>query len=171
MPVYFAYRCAYANPSGKHVVRFDDDTVLAWFQRHWAHLCHVEESDARLEALLGIDVYGLESLFRHAAEHNLPAPASGAALQRYLDEHLYAEGSIVYSPHAIQVLTDDDEISLPYFFFDGHFLARHGERAAFLLTEGWRLPGGAGKGGFRASIPTEPLRLPGGKGEGTVYVR
>src|SRR5262249_14324172 len=149
--------------------RFDDDSVLAWFRRHWDHLKHAEEADDRLEKLLGISVYGLDSLFRRAAEHDLPAPSSEAKLREYLEEYLYVEGDVYPRPHLIQVLTDDDAVGLAYYFFDGHFLAKHGPRAAYLLTEGWQLPGGAGEGPFTPAIKTQPLR-PAGRGEGATYL-
>ncbi len=71
-------------------------------------------------------------------------------------------------PHLIQALTDDDDIMMAYFFFDDQFMAQHGERVAYLLTEGWQLPGGAGHGGFTPKTKTERLNL-GGKGAGTTY--
>jgi hypothetical protein len=168
MAVHFVYRCHYAGPAGKHVAHFPDDSVLAWFQNHWAHLADPNFADERLEALLGFRVYGLASLFEAAAEHQLPPPSSQARLVQYLNRYLYVEGAVECKPHLIQALTDDDEISLAYFFFDDHFLARHADRAAFLLHEGWQLPGGAGGPGFVPQTKTQPVRL-GGKGEGTVY--
>ena len=65
MPVYFAYRSAYAGPSGKHVVRFEDDTVLGWFQRHWTRLTSAPDAGKELVRLLGVDVYGFHTLFEH----------------------------------------------------------------------------------------------------------
>jgi uncharacterized protein (TIGR02996 family) len=162
MAVHFVYRCHYCGPSGKHVAHFPDDSVLAWFQNHWAHLA--ENPDDHLAALLGCHVYGFETLF----EHGLPPPASYKQLDEYLQEYLYVEEMVSCRPHLIQALTDDDDIMLAYFFFDDHFLARHSDRAAYLLTEGWQLPGGAGPGGFKPK--TKTVRLPlGGKGEGTTY--
>jgi uncharacterized protein (TIGR02996 family) len=168
MAVHFVYRCHYRGPSGKHVAHFPDGSVLAWFQNHWAHLADSGQADNRLEELLGCDVYGFSSLFEKAAEQNLTPPASYDQLDEYLQNYLYVEEMVWCRPHVIQALTDDDDIMMAYFFFDDHFLARHLDRAAYLLTEGWQLPGGAGTGGFVPKTKTERLDL-GGKGEGTTY--
>jgi uncharacterized protein (TIGR02996 family) len=190
MAVYFVYRSPYEGPSGKHLKRFpDDDTVLDWFRNSWRFLGWGEgeppagegkparvrrrragrEAVDRLSDTLGCDVYGFGTLFERAAEHDLPPPASDRQLDEYLQQYLYSEGPILYRPHLLTVKTDDDELELAYHFFDDHYLARHGKRAAFLLHDGWQLPGGHGKAGFRASEPTSELK-PAGKGEGTTYL-
>jgi uncharacterized protein (TIGR02996 family) len=114
-------------------------------------------------------VYGFGTLFEAAAEHHLPPPATADDLELYLAEHLYVEGEIRFRPHCIQVLTDDDEIQLAYYFFDDHYLARQGKKAAYLLNDGWRLPGGHGAGAFKTREPTTALH-PKGPGEGTTYL-
>jgi hypothetical protein len=169
MSVHFVYRCHYVNPSGKHVAHFPDDSVLAWFQRHWPHLCEdTDQAYDRVEALLGCNVYGFSCLFERAAEEKLPPPNSDEDLTRYLNDHLHVEGMVSYKAHLMQALTDDDELMMAYFIFDDHFLSRYGDRAAYLLTEGWQLPGGAGAAGFRPKTKTKPIPL-GGQGEGTTY--
>ena len=45
----------------------------------------------------------------------LPPPTSDRQLKSYLEEHLYVEGGMRYTPHALQVLTDNDEIELAYY--------------------------------------------------------
>src|SRR5262249_28446828 len=82
---------------------------------------------------------------------------------------LYVEGEILAAPHLLQVLTDDDEIQLAYYFFDDTYLARHGDRAALLLLDGWKLPAGHAAKGLKPSERTTPL-TPRGRGEGTTYV-
>jgi uncharacterized protein (TIGR02996 family) len=168
MCVHFVYRCHYVGPSGKHVAHFPDDSVLAWFQHHWSHLKQADKAADRLEELLGCDVYGLASLFEAAVEHDLPPPASPKQLAEYVDRYLYVEGLVSCKAHLIQALTDDDDLMMAYFFFDDHLLARYGDRAAFLLTEGWQLPGGSATPGFRPKTKTRRVPL-GGKGEGTTF--
>jgi uncharacterized protein (TIGR02996 family) len=171
MAVHFVYRCPYAGPSGKHVAHFPDDTVLSWFQRNWAAL-RAGDTDAvypRVDRLMGIAVYGLGSLWERAIEHDLPPPASDRQLRQYLDNYLYVEGMVQCKPHLIQALTDDDDVMLAYFFFDDHFLAEHRDRAAFLLTDGWQLPGGSATTAFKPTVKTSPLR-PAARGEGTLYL-
>ncbi len=169
MTVYFVHRCHYEGPSEKRLVRFKDDTVLDWFRNRW-HRLAVPDDDLVCERLarLGCDVYGFASLFRAAAEQGLPAPQTDAQLETYLHEHLYAEGEILCTPHALQVLTDDDELELAYYFFDDHYLRRNRWRAAFLLHEGWKLPPGEGRGGFRPAEPVDEKK-PQGRGAGATY--
>src|SRR5262249_44049131 len=156
----------YGNPSTKYLKRFADDSVLDWFRNHWAHLAHADQARHRLKALLGCSVYGFASLFERAAEPpSLPPPATDRQLNEYLQEHLYSEGPTLYQPHLLTVQTDDDELELAYYFFDDHYLARHGKRAAFLLNESWELPAGEGAKGARPSERTTELK-PAGRGEG-----
>jgi uncharacterized protein (TIGR02996 family) len=171
MAVYFAYRCHYAGPTEKYLKRFDEDTILDWFRNRWESLADTEHAVAskRVQEALGISVYGFGSLFWAAAEHSLPPPRTNAQLHRYLEQHLYVEGTCNYSPHLMQVLTDDDELDMAYFFFDDHYLAKHRDLAAFLLYEDWKLPAGAGDGKFRPGVKAKDFE-PGGQGEGETYV-
>jgi uncharacterized protein (TIGR02996 family) len=168
MSVHFVYRCHYIGPSGKHVAHFPDDSVLDWFGHHWAHLAQTDKAYDRLLELLGCDVHGLHRLFEAAAEYGLAPPANPKQLAEYIDQHAYAEVIVSCGGHLIQALTDDDDLMMAYFIFDDDFLARYGERAVYLLTEGWQLPAGAGAPGFRPKTKTRRVPL-GGKGEGTTY--
>src|SRR6266542_3411355 len=158
MAVYFVYRSHYEGPALKHLKRFSDATVLDWFRNRWTGIADRQEANAWVTREMGCRVYGFGSLFDAIAEHDLPVPRTPRQLQDTLEQHLYAEGEILCTPHAIQVLTDDDELQMAYYFFDDHFLARHGDRAAFLLHEGWRLPAGQTDSTFRAGTATTALR-------------
>lgn len=175
MGVYLALRTHYEYPSGKYLRHFPgDDTVLSWFQKRWQGFD--DEADPTLapnyaREIVGADVYGFGSLFAAIGEHNLPVPKTERQLAAILQEHLYVEGEILASPHVIQVLTDDDELELSYYFFDDEYLAKNADKAAYLLHDDWRLP---------ASIESATDRLPalpGGVeslspvrgGQGTVY--
>src|SRR5262249_38498266 len=151
--VYFVYRSHYDTPSLNHVRRFEDDTVLAWFQRHWKGVADRAQAGDQVRKVFGCYVYGFGSLFHAIAEHSLPPPAASTALKRVLQAHLYFEGELLCRPHVIQVLTDDDELQMAYYFFDDHYLAEHADRAAFLLREDWHLPADVGAGAFRPSVP------------------
>jgi uncharacterized protein (TIGR02996 family) len=167
--VHFVYRHPIESPAGKYVVHFPDDTVLTWFQRHWSHLVTADEDVVDRLDQLGCLAWDLYTLFEAAARHNLGPPASDDQLREYLERYLKVKGMVHCRPHAIQVLTDNDEVMLSYFFFDDHFLEKYGERVSFLLLEHWQLPGGAGPGGFRPDVTTLPVR-PAGQGEGTTYL-
>jgi uncharacterized protein (TIGR02996 family) len=169
MSVYFVYRSEYEGPTGKYVKRFAERSVLAWFRNYWQALADYAAASQWVKETLGCPVYGFGSLPQAIALHSLGPPATNNELERCLREHLYVEGEIRFSSHALQVLTDDDEIELAYFFFDDLFLAGHGDRAAFLLHEDWKLPAGLGPGGFKPAVSTRKLS-PKGSWDGTTYL-
>jgi uncharacterized protein (TIGR02996 family) len=168
MTVHFVYRSHYHGPTGLYFKRFDEPSVLDWFRGHWHGVRHDDGAHDTAEEILGTHVYGFASLFDRIAEHSLPPPRSSGALQEVLEEHLYVEGEVRCSPHLIQVLTDDDEIQLAYYFFDDDYLAKHGKRAALLLNEGWQWPTETGEGGFRPTDKTS--RIGKARGEGATYL-
>jgi uncharacterized protein (TIGR02996 family) len=168
MTVHFVYRSHYEGPMGLHHKVFDDESVLAWFQRHWEPI-EGDASWAHAEEVLGTRVYGFNTMFRNIAEHSVPRPKTNSQLTEFLEEHLYVEGEILHSPHCVQVITDDDEIQLAYYFFDDAYLKRHGPLAALLLRDDWQLPTMAGEGTFQPQVKTQALR-PKAKGEGTTYL-
>src|SRR5262245_61664546 len=168
MTVYFVYRSHYEGPTLKHLKRFSDATVLDWFRNRWKGIDDLEAAERWVQREMGCELYGFALLFENVAEDDPPALQTVGQLRDTLQQYLPVEGEILFAPHCIQVLTDDDELELAYYFFDDEFLARHPGRAAYLLHEGWRLPGGAGTGPFRAGVRTKPLQ-PRGRAEGTTY--
>lgn len=169
MAVYVVYRSHYC-PACKQVKRFDDTSVLDWFRNHWAKLAGADDPYRELRDLLGFYVYGFASLFERAGEDGLPAPASDAELSEYLQEFLYSEGPILYEPHLLTVQTDDDELQVAYYLFDDDYLSHYPARAAYLVHEGWQLPGGhADNASFEPAEPTDN-RGPHGSGEGDTYI-
>ena len=122
MSVYFVYRSHYEGPSGKHVRVLDGESVLGWFQVVWERAKEAEDVAEWVKAELGMQGLRLASIFEAARDESLPPPKTDRKLKSYLEEHLYVEGEILFEPHAMQVLTDDDEIELAYFFFDDHYL-------------------------------------------------
>lgn len=172
MAVTFVYRSHYHGPTEKHVVRFEQDTVLDWFVDHWVALAADDHDSAFAHATLVLEasVYGFASLGRAIQEFNLAPPGSIDELRRILDEHLYVEGEVRVDPHCVQVLTDDDEVELAYTFFDDHYLALHGELAAYLLHEEPQLPSGVVPQ-VKDFVPAvEGRPLPGFVGTGTTWL-
>jgi hypothetical protein len=167
MSVLFVYRSHYEGPTGKYVRRFEDASILDWFRARWRGASE-EAAEQAAHTALGADVYGFDSLFNAIEEHDLKPPRSDSELRDYLDEHLWVEGEIVHTPHAIQVATDDDEIELAYYFFDDAFLVKDGAKAAFLLHESVELPATAGASGYKPRGESTPLGSKGG--EGAVYM-
>jgi uncharacterized protein (TIGR02996 family) len=168
MSVYFVYRSHYEGRSEKHVKRFDDATVLEWFRNRWTPLADEDTAEEHARRLLGCNVYSFARLFVRIAENNTPAPHTARELEGYLQGYLYVN-EMTCSRNLVQILTDDDELEMAAYFFDDHFLEKHGKLAAFLLHEDWRLPVGEGAGGFRTAEPTAEL-LPRGRGTGATYL-
>ncbi len=169
MSVYFVYRSPCEGPSGKHLRKFDDDTVLGWFQQVWEPAKQAEDASEWMKSEIGTSVYGFHSIFESARENELPPPTSDRKLKSYLEEHLYVEGEIKFKPHAIQVLTDDDEIELAYYVFDDHYLSDHPGKADYLLHEDWRLPTTSGDRPFKSGVATTALQ-PRRAGLGETYL-
>jgi hypothetical protein len=170
MPVYFAYRSFDLGPTGKYLKRFEDDTVLGWFRRHWDQLAveDIEEADRRLTEALGCDGWFLWNPFRMAAEAKLPPPESDEALLGLIRACM-GDHPFVGSPHCLQVFTEDDGEGGALYYFDGRFLEESGESAAYLLHDDWRLPSGPAEEGHVPSVATEAL-LPEGRGPGATYI-
>jgi hypothetical protein len=169
MSVYFVYRSHYEGPSGKHVRRLDGDSVLGWFQAVWERAKQADDTSEWVTSEIGTGVYGFASIFEAAREESLPPPTSDRKLKSYLEDHLYVEGEFKYKPHALQVLTDDDEIELAYYIFDDHFLAEHPGLAAYLLHEDWRLPITSSERPYDPAIEAKTIE-PSGDDEGTTFL-
>ncbi len=171
MPVWFAYRCLDFGPTGKYLRRFEDDTVLGWFRRHWGDLCvaDFEEADRRLAGVLGCDGWYLPRVFTRATEAGRPAPEDGAEVLEAIRAGFPGGDIVSTSPHCIQFLNEDDGEGGPNFFFDGHFLAESPGLASYLLHEDWRLPPGHPGRPFTPGVPTIPIE-PGGSGPGATYL-
>lgn len=165
--MYFVYRSHYEGPLSKLVRRLPDETVLAWFQRGWA-----SGSETWVEDELGVDVYGLDSIFSKVRELDLPRPETTAQLRTLLHEHLYVEGGsdfIRLDEHSLRVRTDDDEVELAYFFFEDDVVAAAPDRLAYLLHEDWPLPDHtAPPGPFAPDVVVTPVG-PSGEGEVSTY--
>jgi hypothetical protein len=169
MTVYFAYRSFDLSPTGKYLKRFEDDTVLDWFRRHWEHLAieDPEQADDRLTELLGCDGWFLWNPFQMAAQERLPPPRSSEALMELI-RRCVGDDNFFGSPHALQIFTEEDGEGGALYYFDDHFLKQSGGRAAYLLHEPWQLPSGHGDGSFVPSVETVALE-PGGRGPGATY--
>lgn len=165
MAIFFVYRSHYEGPFGKRTISLPDASILDWFCRGWS------QPKGWVEKALGGRVYGLETIFNAAREHHLPPPQTWQALRDLLKKHLYVEGEIIFKDaHALSVLTDDDEVSLAYFFFDAQ-AAKAQDRVAWAIDGAWPLPEA------RSTAPTPfqpPIKLrslgPAGPGEGCTYV-
>src|SRR5213592_1961583 len=133
MAVHFVYRCPYLGPTWRHHRVFDDATVVDWFRRHWRGIEDYDEADEHATAVLGVKVYSFGDVFTAIGRWSLPPPENMARVLPAL------HGEIRHEEHCVQVLTDDDDVDMAYYFFDDDFLARHGALAAYLLHDDWRL--------------------------------
>ncbi|WP_327002956.1 hypothetical protein OHA72_49025 [Dactylosporangium sp. NBC_01737] len=153
----FVYRSPYEGVAGKHVRWLPDDTVLDWFRRGWDEA--TADPEAWLLAELGVDVYGLDSVFEAAAEHGLPKPRSTKQLRKILNRHLYVEGKVRADELSVRAMTDDDENPLAYFFLDRRLFAAHADRLAYAAHEDWPLPADTPEPGGTAPVTTVVMSL------------
>lgn len=168
MSVYFVYRSQYGTPNLNHLKKFDNGSVLEFFQQHWQQWAmHADDRDYT-RRLFGCDVYGFASLFEAINQEDLSPPQSMKQLENLLSDHLYVEGDMRFGPDSIQVLTDDDELQLAYYFFDDHYLKANDGKASFMLREEWRLPEDFSSDSTRLQESCTSLR-PSGGGTGTTY--
>jgi hypothetical protein len=144
----FVYRSPYEGLLSKHVRQLSDATGLDWFRRGWDEAR--PDPEAWVERELGVDAYGLDSIFEKAVKHNLPKPATWLELESLLREYLYVEGELAVGEGSIRVLTDDDEVSLAYFFFEDDLVRTHPDRLAYLVHADWPLPASAAESGTAA---------------------
>jgi hypothetical protein len=165
MGVHFAYRDIDAGPAGRHVAHFPKDrSVVEWFRKRWRAVPEPNCPDDPVRGLLGCGVWGLDNLFEAIAEEGLAPPRDMGRLRDEIEERCHVH-DIASDAHALQVLTDDDNGEMAWYFLDDEYLASaKGWQAAYLLHDGWRLPGGAGPGGFVWEGETRELGR--GRGEG-----
>jgi uncharacterized protein (TIGR02996 family) len=165
--VYFGYRCGYLGPTTLYRRRFDDATVLDWFRRHWVGVADENEAIAHAKAVLGEDIAYFACVFLTIARRNLPLPTTTEEIARTIQSGYH--NAILFEDHCVQVLTDDDEIDMAYYFFDDAFLQSQSDLASYLLLDDWRLPDGMGKGGWWPPT-SHPLgeRVP-GENPGRLY--
>lgn len=171
--IWFVYRSHYEGPLSKRVCRIEAPSILSWFQEKLADARGSATPREVADADLGGQVYGFGALLGAAREHKLAAPKSTSALRAMLNRHLYVEGgpeNIRLDDHSLRVLTDDDEVSLAYYFFDDEAVREHGERIAWLLEEDPLLMDGDEDGGFEPPRDADVRAMePAGSGEGATY--
>jgi hypothetical protein len=170
MPVWHVYRSFDVAPTGKHLRRFDDDTVLEWFQRNWGYLAVADPdlADQRLIEVLGHGDWPLFMPFIRSAEEGLPPLESMEDMLARMRASFGNEDVASSSPHVLEMMTEDDGEGGAVYFFDGHFLKESGSRAAYLLHDDWRLPSGSSEDGFTPTAETTEAE-PAGDGPGATY--
>lgn len=170
--VHFVYRCHYDNPTAFHVRRFKADTVLEWFQQIWEPIPNDSGTDLaahnHAKKLIGRDVYCFANIFEKTAELGWRVPHSDTELEIRLDDSLYIN-EMKFSPHAVQVFTDDDELEMGIYIFDDHYAKRHPERVKFLLHNGFALPDGGKRHGFRRPHEVPEVLAGAVAGDGRTY--
>ncbi|SDS99855.1 hypothetical protein SAMN04489716_2214 [Actinoplanes derwentensis] len=130
----FVYRSPYQGLLGKHVRWLPDASVLDWFRRAFDE--SRPDPAAWLHAELGVEVYGLHTIF----DKPRAKPESMRELRKLLKKHLYVEGKVIVGDHSVRALTDDDEVPLAYFFLDQSAVAERPGRLAYAVHEQWPLP-------------------------------
>jgi uncharacterized protein (TIGR02996 family) len=171
MAVYCVYRCHYGAPSEKHVRRFEYDSVLEWAQAVFRQFPEREEADDYASELLGgLHVYSIGSIFTaDDDEGERKPPKTMRDVHEWFGDMYVNEQK--NGPHSIQILTDDDELEMAVYVFDGHYRKANPGKADFLLLDGWELPDGDAEGTWKPP-PTARIRDLNGKpkpGEPVTY--
>jgi uncharacterized protein (TIGR02996 family) len=172
MAVHFVYRNHYDNPTGFHVRRFKADTVLGWFQSIWEGIPDDTGTDLAAHdhalKLIGRDVYCFANIFEKTAELGWQVPRTDAELEVRLNDALYVN-EMTFTPHCVQVFTDDDELEMAVYIFDDQYATKHPERVAFLLHDGFALPDGGRRAGFRRPRDVPEVLAGAVAGDGRTY--
>jgi uncharacterized protein (TIGR02996 family) len=172
MTVYFVHR-SHLTPALNRLKKFKEATLLEWFQKHWKPLTDKnDEAVEYVQNLLGCYCWGLTCVLHDIAEQSLELPKTFRQLEEYLKEHWY-NGEVSCSSHCVQVLEGDKrQLEEAFYFFDDEYLARSGNKVAFLLQPDWKLPTGHRRGHFKAtgSFDKDHNLMPKRTGEGTTYL-
>jgi uncharacterized protein (TIGR02996 family) len=167
MAVHFAYRSHYDNPGCFYRRRFEADSLLAWFQSIWQPI-RADDAGEHADELLGTHVYSFGNLFEKIDDEEWPVPKSMKELTERLNDALYI-GEMKGGQNHIQILTDDDELEMAVYFFDDEYVAKHPDRAAFLMGDGWQLPDGGKHGEFKPPPGVPKVHPKAVAGEGRTY--
>jgi uncharacterized protein (TIGR02996 family) len=176
MAVYFVFRSNIAGPGCRHVHRVEVDSIIEVFRANWKP---TDEEGLRddgalcpeAEKVFGPGHWCLGELAYDAEENVLGAPVDLADLHRRLTRlaERGALNGLQVGTHHIGLIDTDDVFEYGLYIFDDHYAASHPAQAAFLLHDGWQLPGNAGDGVFLSS--EEVLEAPAaGNGEGCTFV-
>jgi uncharacterized protein (TIGR02996 family) len=170
MTVYFVHR-SHETPALNRLKKFNEATLLEWFQKHWKPLKDENDEDTKyVHQLLGCNCWPLVCVLHQIGEQSLEPPKTFRQLEKYLKEHWY--GAVSCSSHCVQGLeTEKRELEEAFYFFDDEYLARRGNKAAFLLQPDWQLPIGHRRGQFKATGSFDKFQKlrPKGTGDGTTY--
>ena len=150
-------------PTHKPESKWTDEDVIPIHNYDSAH--------QHTEKVLNGGVYGFIAVWKAMAKWSGQPPQNAEELKRFISTIDYPEGQITFRDHALQCLTDDDEIEIAWYLFDEEFAKHHPERVAFLLHPTWQLDQ---KAGTETAIPaTDPSRDLSGSGDppdnGVVY--
>src|SRR3954451_841522 len=110
------------GPSDLHRRRFDDATVLDWFRRHSEPNLAVPGHE-RAETILGARVHPFVGFFRFVDTAGAPAPTTIEDIVTALSWCRPDDGR--FTEHCVQVLTDDDDTDMAYYFFDDFFVKKY----------------------------------------------
>jgi hypothetical protein len=167
--VYLVSRSEYEVPRGHRVTVYDSPDLLTWFQDYWA--------SAKLEKVVSGEELAVDGghtgwsafsqVFQEMEEKQ--PPENWSQLKVFLSE-CPTEGAILVSEHAIQGITDDDEIDKAWYLFDEEFAKANPGRVSYLLHDDWRMDEAVAAAG--TVVPEIKMKAgnPGqGAGVGRVY--
>lgn len=167
--VYLVSRSEYEVPMGHRVDVFDSPDLLSWFQEHWGteELERIISGESRDADGTHASWSGFSQIFSQMEESK--SPQTWDELKTFLED-CHTEGATLVTEHAVQGLTDDDEIDTVWYLFDDEFAEANPGRVGYLLHDRWQLDEAVGEAG--ASSPESTIEIPSSGnagGEGKVY--
>ncbi len=147
MSVHLIYRTPYNEPNNKYYKRFNENSVLEWFQKLWDFYDPDRyQFYANISEYIGLEMYGFWGLCRGEYDEksddyfaNKAPPKDLSQVKEYLEAGYVNEVEFVQGK-AFQVLTDDDELELAYYIFDDTYALENPTNVAYLIHEGFYLP-------------------------------
>jgi len=167
--VYLVSRSEYEVPLGHRTDVFESPDLLTWFQDHWrtAELERVVSGKSWEAKGVHTGWSAFSQVFQQMEEEE--PPQTWSQLEAFLAA-CPTEGAILVSEHAIQGITDDDEIDMAWYLFDEEFAKANPGRVHYLLHDDWRMDETVGVAGV---VPVQ-IKMKAGNpgkegGEGQVY--
>jgi len=125
--VTFIARTPYDQPLGRVVRRFEVDSIQDWFRKYWQ--CG-DSTEQVFRAFLPL----VEGVLKGNQDVRLNHNDFVASLKSALESCLHCNRLHV-TEHAIEIISDDDEQTVLFYWFDSKFLAENRDKFSYLVRE------------------------------------
>lgn len=140
MALYFSNRSPFDNLTSKFTKRIEADSILVWFQKIWRTDLSEEALYKHFKNLFGTHFYGLVHFAYNLAENKPPIPSNIQELEESLRKYFYVNNIKFEEGKYLEILTDDDELSLAWYLIEEEYARRNSKRFLYLIQEDWKLP-------------------------------